>query len=235
MINMETSKLSKIWNKHANQEKSKNYDFSLKNIKKSDDFNTQWLLKLSRQKKGKKLLDAGCGIGYFVTMARNLGLKAEGIDISPEAVKIAKKRGEKVILGDLRKMSFKSRSFDIVLAEGSIEHFPETEKAMSEISRILKKNGIFIGNVPNKFTIFTITKIIQQIFGIWKCGYEKSFTKSRIKNLLEKDFRTIEMKKSKIAIGTQHPILTRIIREIDSFLMLFGLGGAHHYFYCIKK
>lgn len=235
MINMKNSKLDKIWNKHANQELYKNYDFSIENIKKSDDYNTQWILKLSRQKKGKKLLDAGCGIGYFITMARKLGLKAEGIDISSEAVKIAKKRREKVTLGDLRKMPFKNNSFDIVLAEGSVEHFPETEKALKEIARVIKPNGIFIGNIPNKYTLFTLNKIIQQVFGIWKCGYEKSFAKSRLVKLLGKNFKIIEMEKSKIAIGNKHPIITKIMRETDSFLMLFGLGGAHHYFYCVKK
>ena len=228
--------LKKTWDLHAKEDAMKRYSYNpnMADIVKSKEFHTQWMLKISRTKKSAKFLDAGCGIGHFVTLARFLGFKAEGIDISEEAVKIGKSRGEKITLGDLRKMPFKSGTWDIVLAEGSIEHFPETERAIREIARVLKKKGIFIGNVPNRFSIFVVSKLIQQMLGAWKCGYEKSFTKKRLVYLLKKNgFRIIEMKKSRVAIG-KHPFFSKPLRAIDDFLNIFGLGGPHHYFYCIK-
>jgi len=41
--------------------------------------------------KGRKLLDVGCGTGFLLLAAFKRGLKTYGIDISEEAIKIAKK------------------------------------------------------------------------------------------------------------------------------------------------
>lgn len=234
MLKKEDKKLADVWAEHGERAFNSYTAPDRKKISQSPDNIHQWLLEV-KNPKNKKLLDVGCGIGQYVTDARILGFNAEGIDISPKAVEIGMQRGEKIKLGDMRKMPYKNETFDVVIAGGSMEHFPETSKGISESSRVLKKEGILLGNVPNRYTIFVLTKHIQQLLGIWKCGYEKSFTTEYFKSLLEKNgFRVLEMKRAKMVAG-KHKILGNIIKALDYPLWLLGFGGPHFYFKCIKK
>ncbi len=49
---------------------------------------------------------------------------------------------------DLQKLPFEDQSYDFVFASHVLEHIPNDEKAISEIRRILKPNGIAILPVP---------------------------------------------------------------------------------------
>lgn len=227
------NELEKTWNEHGKASAERYHIPRKEDILKNPDYSIQWAAQII-DKKSKRLLDDGCGIGQITTAMRILGFKAEGIDISPESVKIGRERGEKITLGDMRNLPFKDNSFDIVIAGGSMEHFPETERGIKEACRVLKTGGFLFGNVPHRYTLFVITKKIQQILGVWKVGYEKSFSISYFKRLLEKDgFKVLEIKRQRIIIG-KHKILSRILRLLDEPLYLLGLGGAHFYFKCIK-
>jgi len=111
----------------------------------------------------EKILDIGCGRGlYTVGFAEKItnGI-IYGIDIwntedisanSEIAIleNIKKSNtGEKIILKteDMRKMSFDNDFFDIIVASFSIHNLnnnDEIKKAIDEITRVLKKNGILI-------------------------------------------------------------------------------------------
>lgn len=224
--------LKRTWDSHAESMSNKYKIPSKSELLNSKDFFYQWLSKLKT--KGK-LLDAGCGIGQYVTGSKILGFKSQGIDISPESVKIARKRGEKITLGDMRDLKFKDSSFNIVLAGGSIEHFPETDKALKEINRVLKNKGVFLMNVPYKYSLFILNKKLQQLFGLWKMGYEKSFSISEIKNKLEDNgFKILEIKKSEIGQGKRFPRLSQILNTLDKLSWNIRLGGHHIWFRCIK-
>lgn len=228
--------LKEVWTKHANEIYGKNGFHSKKFYLDYGDLIVQWMVDISKKKNKKlKLLDVGCGIGQYVKIAKELKFVAKGLDISEEAVKIARKNNLDVVLGDMRKLPFKDNSFDIVVAGGSIEHFPETQQALKEINRVLRPGGILIGNVPNRYTIFVITKKIQQSLGIWRLGYEKSFSVRKFKNLLIKhNFQVNKMIRRKIAQG-KHKILSKIIQILDKPFFLAGQGGAHFYFYATKN
>ncbi len=225
--------LDKVWGNHAKKAKQKFNFPTRQRIEKSNDPLAQFLVKLAKNKTGK-FLDAGCGIGQYVAAAKVLGFDAKGIDISQKAVNIARKNNLDVIKGDLRNLPFKDNYFDVVVAGGSVEHFPETELAIKEISRVLKKSGIFIGNVPHKYSVFTVSKLIQQLLGVWKIGYEKSFSIKKFKKILKKyNFKIFKLHRTKIAVG-KHKILSSLLRLADEPLFLLGLGGAHFHFYCKK-
>ncbi|MCX6748459.1 MAG: class I SAM-dependent methyltransferase [Candidatus Pacearchaeota archaeon] len=226
-----TKELKATWDKHASK---RNYKApALEELKKSDDFIIRFLLKTKA--KGL-LLDAGCGSGGYITAARLIGFKSVGLDISEQAVNIARKRKEKVILGDMRKMSFKNNTFDIVTAGGSIEHFPETHQAIREISRVLKNQGILIVNVPYKYALlYSLSRKIQQMLGIWKAGYEKAFSKAEFSKLLKKNnFEILKIEVTPIAQG-KHKIISNFLRLFDMPFYFLGLGGGHVYFIARKK
>jgi len=105
----------------------------------------------SNCKKGRRLLDLGCGEGYFLGFAEKY-FKCVGIDISSYAISRARENAKNCDLyqGDCKKLSqFKDGSFDMVTAFDVLEHLTQSEKAIKEIKRILKNEGLFIFSTPN--------------------------------------------------------------------------------------
>jgi ubiquinone/menaquinone biosynthesis C-methylase UbiE len=54
-----------------------------------------------------------------------------------------------VICGDAFKLPFPDHSFDYVVANSLLHHFPDLDKATAEISRVLRPGGYYIGREPN--------------------------------------------------------------------------------------
>lgn len=52
---------------------------------------------------------------------------------------------------DVQEMPFDDASFDMVLCNHVLEHVPDDRKAMGEIRRILRKDGLAIMQVPQRF------------------------------------------------------------------------------------
>ncbi len=93
-----------------------------------------------------KYLDIGCGAGNVpkaVKKARK-DLDVYGADISKTALRAAKKHagGVKFELGSTDKLPFRAGTFDAVSMFDVLEHVDD-EKAMKEVWRVLKKNGLF--------------------------------------------------------------------------------------------
>jgi SAM-dependent methyltransferase len=122
-----------------------------------------------------------------------------GIDISNNVVKKAnvRLRQSKIpvttVVGDVRKMKFKSNTFDFIYTMGTIEHLPSPIDAMKEISRVLKKGGKAVIGVPNKWEWFgkSIALDIFAYFGIKEDGYEHSYSWSQLEK--ELDFSNLKL------------------------------------------
>ncbi|HUD09784.1 MAG TPA: class I SAM-dependent methyltransferase [Patescibacteria group bacterium] len=104
---------------------------------------------------GKKVLDIGCGFGWFELSTLKKGVKEiAGVEISALDLKPAKEniKDKRAIfkIGGALKIPFKDNYFDAVVAWEVIEHIPkDTENKMfKEVKRVLKKNGIFYLSTP---------------------------------------------------------------------------------------
>ena len=95
--------------------------------------------------KGKKILDFGCGTGIYAKILTKKGAKIKGFDISPKMIKIAREENPNLELkvGSGYKIPFKEK-FDIVIAALVIDYFDNWNKVFREVSRVLKKGGIFV-------------------------------------------------------------------------------------------
>lgn len=97
--------------------------------------------------KGKKVLDIACGTGVLTEQFCRMGAEVTAIDLTHKAVELTKKRlalhhlEANVIQGDAQQMPFADNTFDYVCAWGCLMHMPQTEKAISEIHRVLKPGG----------------------------------------------------------------------------------------------
>jgi len=133
---------NRIWKEvlETNQQQSFNtqaYSFLLKELKK--------LGKVSG-----KLLDVGCSIGHFMSLAKQFGFEAEGVELEPQARAAAIKKGFIVKDHLIENSSYEDKSFDVVSLLGLIEHLPNPLDFMQHIRRILKDDGFILFNgVPN--------------------------------------------------------------------------------------
>ena len=72
---------------------------------------------------------------------------------------------------------------DIVFSQGVVEHFKNPILVIKEQLRVLKKNGILIINVPQKFTGYTIKKKILIRKNKWKFGWETEYSYNNLKKI----------------------------------------------------
>lgn len=107
-------------------------------------------------KAGRKLLDVGCGTGHLLKAAEQSGLETYGIDISDEAVKVARSvsPNSKIILGKGEDLKFSDNYFDYVTYIGSLEHFLNIKKGIEEMIRVAKNDAFFCIVVPNTNFLF---------------------------------------------------------------------------------
>ena len=83
-----------------------------------------------------------------------------------------------MFLGDINKLPFEDNSFDIVFSGGVLEYFENYEIPMSEMTRVLRPNGVFAANmVPRKFSIQTIADCAANIGSFFKSYITGNFKK----------------------------------------------------------
>jgi ubiquinone/menaquinone biosynthesis C-methylase UbiE len=96
---------------------------------------------------GKRLLEVGCGTGTDLLQFARGGAEVTGVDLTPRSIEIARKRFEvyradgRFAIGDAESLSFPDESFDVVYSFGVLHHTPDTERAISEVRRVLRRGG----------------------------------------------------------------------------------------------
>jgi 2-polyprenyl-3-methyl-5-hydroxy-6-metoxy-1,4-benzoquinol methylase len=101
-------------------------------------------------RRGADLLDVGCGSGTLLGLLKKRGFHSTGLDFSAEAADVAEREnGVRVIVGSLKQAALPERSFDIVTLFHVMEHVTDPRQVLSEVSRILKSDGVLVLQVPN--------------------------------------------------------------------------------------
>jgi SAM-dependent methyltransferase len=95
-----------------------------------------------------RILDVGCGTGANLKMLAAYG-RAEGVDISPQAVEFCRERGlDSVKLGAAEQLPFEDDSFELVTALDVIEHLDDDVAGLREMRRVLRRDGRVLLFVP---------------------------------------------------------------------------------------
>lgn len=107
--------------------------------------------KFIKNKEGK-LLDVGCGLGYFVKKISSYpDWDVYGYEISKPAVSFAKDKLElkNIFQGKVEESDFPKKCFDIITLWDVIEHIPDSQPLLLCLNKILKDDGILFIHTPN--------------------------------------------------------------------------------------
>lgn len=104
-----------------------------------------------------KILDVGCGGGNNTYFLAKEGFQTYAIDGAPKAVEITKKRlkqenlNAQCIVGNFKNLPYENDFFNCIIDRASIYSniWKDIQIIFKEVYRVLKKEGIYIGFLPN--------------------------------------------------------------------------------------
>lgn len=101
---------------------------------------------------GERLLDVGCGEGFFLAEARRSGLEVVGIEIAQAALRLAREKVPAPLLARAagESLPFARGTFQWVSCLGVLEHFSDPRAGVREIGRVLGPSGRALIVVPNR-------------------------------------------------------------------------------------
>lgn len=146
---------------------------------------------------GDKILDVGCGLGYFSNLLSNKNESVDGIDIDEKCIKYCQKYMKgRYTVGDIHKLPYSNDYYDKALCTEVLEHVNHNERILAEIYRVLKKGGILVASVPCSEGIFG--QLFKDIGhnnvneNTYEYHWHKGYTKDELIKLLEDNGFTYE-------------------------------------------
>jgi 2-polyprenyl-3-methyl-5-hydroxy-6-metoxy-1,4-benzoquinol methylase len=101
---------------------------------------------------GLRLLDVGCGAGWFLRICKKLGAIEQGVEPSAYGSEIAQKQGLRVFHGTLEEYVEQAPTgtqFDIITANHVVEHLHDPVKTLHTMKGLLAPRGYLWIAVPN--------------------------------------------------------------------------------------
>jgi ubiquinone/menaquinone biosynthesis C-methylase UbiE len=147
----------------------------------------------------KRILDAGCGYGRYTRLICEMGFEVYAMDISKMMLNAARAYCKRANMGDINWMPFADSSFDALLCIDVSDHLESLEKAIDELSRVLKKDGILFVTISNRNSFIAHTGIncIRKLFRFLHLGFgapiHNTFSASQLQMLLERHYVTVEI------------------------------------------
>lgn len=136
----------------------------------------------------QKVLELGCGTGQLTVFLAEYSEHWTATDFSENMIREAKRRFNmnKVLfeVQDATQLGYDNHMFDVVLIANALHIMPEPEKALQEIKRVLKPEGILIAPTfvyeggLNKFRLGIMEKIGFKTFHQWTVNEYEIFIKS---------------------------------------------------------
>ncbi len=144
------------------------------------------IIKTIPEKSGLKILDAGCGEGHLISkmIENNIEGVFWGVDNTEVSLKQAIKRcpSAEFKKGNIMRLdAFKDDFFDVVICTEVLEHILEYGKAIQELKRVLKKEGVLIVTFPNE-KLWTLGRFFLGRRPVKLPGHVNSFTPEKIVN-----------------------------------------------------
>ncbi len=102
-----------------------------------------------KYRKLNRILDVGCGRGWFLIEAKKRGWEVFGTEFSEAAIDICKSNNIPIFEGKLDSKKFSSLEFDVITSFEVIEHINNPNEELQNIYSLLRTGGLFYCTTPN--------------------------------------------------------------------------------------
>jgi 2-polyprenyl-3-methyl-5-hydroxy-6-metoxy-1,4-benzoquinol methylase len=104
---------------------------------------------LEKFRTNNRLLDVGCGSGFFLDEAKKRGWEVYGTEYSAKAVEMCRQKGITIKEGMLDPVSFGGKTFDVITSFEVLEHINNPKEELASIHKLLRTGGLFYCTTPN--------------------------------------------------------------------------------------
>ncbi|MCH2198876.1 MAG: class I SAM-dependent methyltransferase [Flavobacteriales bacterium] len=164
--------------------------------------------RFEKYRKTNRLLDVGCGIGEFLSVAKERGWEVYGTEFSSTAVEICQKKGIQMLQGNLSARIFPEEYFDVITSFEVIEHIYHPTHDVKVIYELLRRGGMHYCTTPN-FNALHRYKLKAEYDIIYFPEHLAYFTPKTLKRIMtDAGFRVVKTETTGIN-------LTRIARSKD--------------------
>ena len=133
---------------------------------------------------GTRLLDIGCGEGFFLFSASRMGYTAKGIELCQDAAEYARTEfGLDVEAKPFEEAKFPGDHFDVVTLWQVLEHVPYPLSMLREVYRILKPGGLVVISTPDFGSL--LARILRRRWWNVRRLHINQFVVKTLKSILE--------------------------------------------------
>jgi ubiquinone/menaquinone biosynthesis C-methylase UbiE len=166
------------------------------------------------------LIDIGCGMGFFIDLAKSHGWEVKGVEISDYAVGYAREKLQlDVIKSSLQEAHFETEYFDVATMWNVLDQLYDPKTNLKELNRILKKGGYVFARVSNLQFHLNLLGLYKRIRFLFKkivvsplVFHLYSFDKNSIIKLLESaGFSNVVVRME--SLSTNNPILLKMFGD----------------------
>ncbi|MEO6883794.1 MAG: class I SAM-dependent methyltransferase [Bacteroidia bacterium] len=210
-----------------------------------------------KYRKTNKILDIGCGDGYFLEVAKKRGWQTFGTEFTDEAMETCVKKGITIHQGILNSANYSKDNFDVITSFEVIEHINNPQSELENIREILRLGGLFYFTTPNFNSISRL--VLKQNWNVIEYPEHLSYYTPKTINVFfqKNNFRKIKLDTTGISIKRfkksiqknnfsnaqvdedqelrgkiEQNILLKVIKNsINTLLSLFKMGDSIKGFY----
>lgn len=106
-----------------------------------------------------RLVDVGCGNGRMLSVAKQLGWQAVGLEIDPAAVHAARIQGLDILEGSYARLDEFKEQLDCIICSHVLEHVHDPQDMLTKLAEALKPGGTLLLSLPNA------TSLVRNHFG----------------------------------------------------------------------
>lgn len=152
------------------------------------------LVGITKYKKSGRILDIGCGPGYFLELARREGWETHGVNTDKNEVEFCKQYlGLAVKYGELDEKQYPEKYFDVVTLFHTLEHISSFQQTILTVKKIIKPHGLIVIDVPNVNDLRRI--LLKENWAQFRKGHLWYFSVATLRLLLIRfEFRILEIK-----------------------------------------
>lgn len=187
---------------------------------------------IAARTKGRRLLEVGCGAGFFLKAAERAGWTVEGIELSEEAARFATERLQLAIRRErAEEAPMAMGSFDAAAMFDVIEHLFDPRAVLTATARALAAGGTLVISTPNfesasRFLLGLDWAVLSPLEHVYY------FTEDSLRRLLDATgFEDVRFVRRHVMWGPQETINFRYTHAPEGFRSrateaLVRIGGA---------